>query len=48
MSVTLIYGARQIVTVTKKNHEKFLIGKDMHNIGIIEAEHVGLSIMIDK
>lgn len=48
MSITLIYGARQIVTVTKKNHELFLTGKDMQNIGIIQADQIGLSIMIEK
>jgi hypothetical protein len=45
---TLIHGARQIVTVTRNSNEKFLCGKDMHNIGIIKADTVGLSLMIEK
>lgn len=45
---TLIYGARQIVTVTRSNEEKYLCGKDMHNIGIIKSDTVGLSLMIEK
>lgn len=48
MSRTLIYGARQIVTVTRSNDEKLLCGKDMHNIGIIKSNEVGLSLMIEK
>ncbi|CAF3683428.1 unnamed protein product [Adineta steineri] len=45
---TLIYGARQIVTVTHNNGEKMLCGKDMHNIGIIKSDTVGLSLMIEN
>jgi len=45
---TLIYGAKQIVTVTRSSAEKFLCGKDMHNIGIIKSDAVGLSLMIEK
>ncbi len=45
---TLIYGAREIVTVTRKRDEKFLCGKDMHNIGIMKSNLVGLSLMIEK
>jgi hypothetical protein len=48
MSRTLIYGARQIVTVTRTNNERFLCGKDMHDIGILKSDTVGLSIMIEK
>ncbi|CAF3677040.1 unnamed protein product [Rotaria socialis] len=45
---TLIYGARQIVTVTRNNDEKFLCGKDMQAIGIIKSDTVGLSLMIEN
>ncbi len=45
---TLIYGARQIVTVTRSKNEKILCGKDMHNIGIIKSDAGGLSLMIEK
>lgn len=45
---TLIHGARQIVTVTRNNNEKFLCGNEMHNIGIIKSDDVGLSLMIEK
>ena len=45
---TLIYGARQIVTVTHSKNEKILCGKDMHNIGIIKSDAGGLSLMIEK
>ena len=48
MSRTLIYGARQIVTVTRSSDEKFLCGKDMHDIGVIKSDTVGLSLMIEK
>jgi hypothetical protein len=45
---TLIYGAKQIVTITHSRDEKFLCGKDMHNIGIMKSNLVGLSLMIEK
>jgi len=45
---TLIYGARQIVTVTRSSNETFLCGKDMQNIGIIKSNDAGLSLMIEK
>ncbi|CAF0814620.1 unnamed protein product [Rotaria sordida] len=45
---TLIYGARQIVTVTRNNNEKFLCGKDMHAIGVIKSDAGGLSLMIEN
>jgi hypothetical protein len=45
---TLISGARQIVTVTRNSNERFLCGKDMHNIGIIKSNDGGLSLMIEK
>ena len=45
---TLIYGARQIVTVTRSRNEKMLCGKDMHDIGIVKSDAVGLSLMIEK
>jgi len=44
---TLIYGARQIVTVTRSSNETFLCGKDMQNIGIIKSNDAGLSLMIN-
>ena len=45
---TLIYGARQIVTVTRSRDEKLLRGKEMNNIGSIKSSGVGLSLMIEK
>ena len=48
MSRVLIYGARQIVKVTRNSDEKFLCGKDMHDIGIIKSNTIGLSLMIEK
>ena len=45
---TLIYGARQIVTVTRNRDEKVLCGKDMNNIGSIKSNEIGLSLMIEK
>lgn len=48
VSRTLIYGARQIVTVTRNNQEKFLCGKDMKAIGILKSDTTGLSLMIEK
>ena len=48
ISRTLIYGARQIVTVTRNRDERFLCGKDMQAIGIIKSGAVGLSLMIEK
>ncbi len=45
---TLIYGAKQIVTITHSRDEKFLCGKDMDNIGIMKSNLVGLSLMIEK
>jgi hypothetical protein len=45
---TLIYSAKQIVTVTRRSNEKFLCGKDMHHIGIIKSDAIGLSLMIEK
>ncbi|UJR20713.1 hypothetical protein I4U23_023835 [Adineta vaga] len=45
---TLIYGARQIVTVTRGKNEKFLHGKDMHDIGIVKSDTIGLSVMIEN
>ncbi len=45
---TLIFGARQIVTVTRSSNEEFLCGKDMQNIGIIKSNDGGLSLMIEK
>jgi hypothetical protein len=45
---TLIYGARQIVTVTRSKNEKVLCGKDMHDIGIMKSDENGLSLMIEK
>ncbi len=48
MSRTLIYGAKQIVTITHNRNEKFLCGKDMNNIGIIKSNEGGLSLMIEK
>ena len=47
-SRTLIYGARQIVTVTRNRNEKLLCGKNMHDIGIIKSDAVGLSLLIEK
>lgn len=44
----LIHGARQIVTVTRRREEKYLCGKDMQEIGIIKANGVGLSLLIEK
>ena len=44
----LIHGARQIVTVTRQPEEKYLCGKDMHEIGIIQSNGGGLSLVIEK
>jgi hypothetical protein len=44
----LIHGAEQIVTVTRHRGEPYLIGKDMNDIGVVQSNTHGLSVVIEK